>query len=164
MRWMVAAAILLALAGGANAANFDDPKALVTALYEPYTHGEQPGDLAGFYTDGLKALFAQRQQQAGLGNGIGSPPDPAAGREPQFDPFVNAKHYLLFDLAIGEPLVNGDRALVNVSYKNFDHPTVLSLSLAKGDAGWKIDDVASMGTDQHWMLSWLLAYDPLGTH
>ena len=49
-----------------------------------------------------------------------------------------------------------------MSYKNFDQPSVLSLSLVKGPDGWKIDDVASMGADQHWMLSWLLSFDPWG--
>ena len=72
--------------------------------------------------------------------------------------------YLLFDLTIGEPVINGNHALVDVSYKNFDHPTTLSLSLVKGAEGWKIDVVASLGADQHWLLSWLLTYDPLGVH
>jgi len=28
--------------------------------------------------------------------------------------------------------------------------------------GWRVDDVASMGDEEHWMLSWALTYDPLG--
>ena len=39
--WMAAAVVLL-LPSGARADGFDDPKALVSALYEPYTHGQQP--------------------------------------------------------------------------------------------------------------------------
>ena len=157
-------ALLAAFTGAAQAGNFDDPKGLVTALYEPYTHGAQPADLQGFYTDGLKLMFAKHVQQAALSNGIATGPQLAAAREPEFDPFVNAQHYLLFDLTIGEPVINGNHALVDVSYKNFDHPTTLSLSLVKGAEGWKIDDVASLGADQHWLLSWLLTYDPLGVH
>lgn len=155
---------VMALAGSAEAATFDDPKALLTTVYEPYTHGQKPNDLPSYYSDGLKMMFAKHVQQTELNSGIASPPDLKAAIEPDFDPFVDAKRYLLFDLVIGDPLVNGDHALVNVSYKNFDHPSVLSVSLVKGAEGWKVDDIASMGTDQHWILSWLLTYDPWSQH
>jgi hypothetical protein len=155
---------IMALAGSARAATFDDPKALLAALYDPYTHGQKPDNLPGYYSDGLKMMFAKHIQQAELSNGIAAAPDLKAAAEPDFDPFVDGKRYLLFDLVISDPVVSGDHALVNVSYKNFDHPSVISVSLVKGAEGWKVDDVASMGTDQHWMLSWLLTYDPLGQH
>ena len=155
---------IMTLAGGAQAASFDDPKALLAALYDPYTHGQKPDNLPGYYSDGLKMLFAKHIQQAELSNGIASAPDLKAAAEPDFDPFVDGKRYLLFDLVISDPVVSGDHALVNVSYKNFDHPSVISVALVKGAEGWKVDDVASMGPDQHWMLSWLLTYDPLGQH
>ena len=56
------------------------------------------------------------------------------------------------------------RAIVDVSYKNFDHPSVLTISLVRNPEGWKVDDVASLGADDHWLLSWLLTYDPTGVH
>ena len=153
-----------ALASGAvRAADFEDPKALVEALYQPYTQGRQPIDLASFYTDGLKAMFARHRQMEASTGGIGEPLKVADVRQPEFDPFVDARNYLLFDLNISDAVVNGDHALVNVSYKNFAHPTELSVSLLKTPEGWKVDDIASMGADQHWLLSWLLTYDPLGT-
>ena len=161
--WMAAAVVLL-LPSGARADGFDDPKALVSALYEPYTHGQQPPNLASYYSDGLKAQFARHLQQAQYTNGIGAAVKVAAAAEPEFDPFVNARHYLLLDLVVSDPAVEGDHALVTVSYKNFDHPSVLSISLLKSAEGWKVDDVASMGADDHWLLSWLLTYDPTGVH
>ena len=164
MRIFFLAAALAAMAlGPAYAASYDDPKALVTALYEPYTHGDQPTDLPDFYTDGLKAMFAKHQQLSQI-TGVGLPAKPVSPSDDEFDPFVNAKHYLMLDLTISDAVVNGDHAVVGVSYKNFDHPTVLSVSLSKSPDGWKVDDIASLGADQHWLLSWLLTYDPLGVH
>ena len=34
--------------------------------------------------------------------------------------------------------------------------------MVKEADGWKVDDVASLGGDQNWLLSWLLQYDPFG--
>ena len=163
MRGFVAGVLLgLGLAGSAHAGEFDDPKALLTSLFAPYTHGQKPADLEQYYTDWLKAEFAQHMQKAEIG-GVGMPPDPKLAQQADFDPFVSDKHYLLMDLAIGDPVIQGDRALVMVSYKNFDQPRELSVSLRQGPDGWKVDDVASMGPGPHWLLSWLLTYDPLGT-
>ena len=162
--WMAAAGAILMMLGGARADGFDDPKALVSALYEPYTHGQQPPSLQSYYSDGLRLLFAKHLQQTQYTAGIGSAIDVAAAKQPEFDPFVDAKHYLLLDLAVSDPVIDGNHALVNVSYKNFDHPSALTISLVKGADGWKIDDVASMGADDHWLLSWLLTYDPTGVH
>ena len=69
---------------------------------------------------------------------------------------------LLFDVAIGEPAILDDRAVVNVSYHNFDQPRLLSIAMVREDGGWRVDDVASMGNEDHWLLSWALTYDPLG--
>jgi len=159
--FLLGVAVALLFGGAARADNFDDPKALVQAIYQPYTRGEQPANIEGYYTDGLKNLFAKHLQQAEYSGGIGTKIDVAATREPVFDPFVNAKHYLLLDLSITDAVVDGDHAVVNVTYKNFDHPSVLTISLQKtATQGWKVDDVASLGADQHWLLSWLLANDP----
>jgi len=164
--WIAAVgAVVLSLSGGAGADGFDDPRALVAAVYEPYTHGQQPPSLQNFYSDGLRQLFARHVQQSQYtANGIGGTVKVAATAEPEFDPFVDARHYLLLDLKIGDAAVDGDHAVVDVSYKNFDHPSELSISLVRNSAGWKVDDVASLGADDHWLLSWLLAYDPTGVH
>ena len=81
-----------------------------------------------------------------------------------FNPFINAQHSLLLDLAISDPVVAKDKALVTVSFTNFDQATLLSLSLVRAADGWKVDDVASLGDGENWLLSWLLQYDPFSVN
>ena len=33
-------------------------------------------------------------------------------------------------------------------------------ALVKEADGWKVDDIASLGEGENWLLSWLLQYDP----
>jgi hypothetical protein len=161
MRALILLFAVLGLAFSAvsvQAAGFNDPKALATAIYDPFTRHEQPADLQQFYSQHLKQLFAEKRggesfAKASLKNGAKAP-------DADFDPFVNADSYLLADLSISDPVVMGQRAMVLVSYHNFDHPSLLSLSLLKEADGWKVDDVSSLGADQHWLLSWLLSNDP----
>jgi hypothetical protein len=47
-----------------------------------------------------------------------------------------------------------------VSFGNFDDISLLSLALVKEADGWKVDDIASLGEGENWLLSWLLQYDP----
>jgi hypothetical protein len=129
---------------------YDNPKALVEAIYRPYIERTTPKPVATYYSESLRQLSLARSQRD--------------GGEINFDPFVNGKSSLLFNLQIGEPLTLGDRALINVSFHNFDHPTVLTLALIEETRGWKVDDIASMGVERHWLLSWLLAFDPFDTN
>lgn len=154
----VFAGLLSPVAGAA----YDEPKALVAAIYEPYQAGEQHADLSQFYSARLKQLFADHAEK------ISAEVDTTATEpltvEPvvTFNPFIDADHALLLDVAIGEPVLAGDKALVTVAFHNFDQPTLLSLSLIREPDGWKVDDVSSMGGEENWMLSWLLQYDPWG--
>lgn len=158
----LAIGLVLAAAGPAWADDAGDAKAVVTAIYDSYAQGHRPPSLDSYYSDGLKAQFAKYRQTANATAGVG-----ATLARPvtdiQFDPFVDATHYLIAGLAIGEPVMNGRHAVINVGYVNFDHPTELSISLVKQADGWKVDDVAMLGGDTHWLLSWLLTYDPVGT-
>ena len=52
--------------------------------------------------------------------------------------------------------------MINVSYHNFDQPRLLSIAMVREGDGWKVDDVTSMGKEEHGLLSWALTYDPLG--
>ena len=144
---------------------FDDPKALVTAIYAPY---QTPGvaaeqDPAQYYSERLKGLVsahAAKATEAALTDPDGASNTGPAAPALSFNPFIAAQHSLLMDLTIGEPTVMGDKATTTVSFHNFDQATLLSLSLVKDPDGWKIDDVASLGAGEHWLLSWLLQYDP----
>ena len=131
---------------------YDDPKALVDAIYAPYTTlgVARDQDPAQYYSERLRGLVATNA----AGTGDDAPPVLA------FNPFIGAQQALLRDLAIGAPIVSADKAMVTVSFTNFDNASLLALSLVRDEDGWKVDDVASLGEGENWLLSWLLQYDP----
>jgi len=148
-----------ALPATAFAETYDNPKALVTAIYEPFQRGEKPTEFGQFYSQHLNGLFASQGEKTAASAGIVVNTQTSAAPEVIFNPFIDAENYLLFDLVIGEPVIIGDNAMVTVSFHNFDHPTLLTIAAVKEDDGWKVDDVASIGKEEHWLLSWLLTYD-----
>ncbi len=57
MRQLIIGLLLaLGLAGAVHA--YDDPKALLEAIYAPYKAGQTPGDREQFYSTRLKGLYA----------------------------------------------------------------------------------------------------------
>lgn len=141
---------------------FDSPQELVDAIYQPYRNGQQHNDIGQFYSERLKRLYIDHANAKAAELDItGSVPldiDPVI----DFNPFIDAENALILDVAVGQPVVLGEKALVTVAFHNFDHPTMLSLALIREADGWKVDDVTSTGGDQNWMLSWLLQFDPWG--
>ncbi len=140
---------------------FSDPKALVSAIYALYQPGQAAADPSRYYSSKLAALIAARQERE-----LGANPAlaavevmPAAG---PFNPFLPDTNALLYDLVISEPTLLGDNAVITVSYHNFDQPRLLSIALVRENGGWTVDDVASIGHEDHWLLSWVLTYDPQG--
>jgi len=148
--WFGIVAIVVALC--APAAAYDNPKALVDAIYAPYTTlgAATDQDPAQYYSERLRGLVAANAAP----QGEGAPP------VLEFNPFIGAKQALLRDLAISAPVGNADKAIVTVSFGNFDQVSLLALSLVREDDGWKVDDIASLGEGENWLLSWLLQYDP----
>ncbi len=167
MRALILGIVLALMAAPVFA--FDDPKALVAAIYAPY---QTPGaarqqDPAQFYSERLKGLVSGHAAKATsdmLNNPDAGADTGDAAPALSFNPFIDAQHSLLLDLSIGEPIVLADTAMVSVSFHNFDQATLLSLSLVKDPDGWKVDDVASLGQGEHWLLSWLLQYDPFSVN
>lgn len=131
---------------------FDDPKALVDAIYAPYTTlgAATDQDPAQYYSERLRGLVAANA----------APQGEEAPPVLDFNPFIGAKQALLRDLSIGTPVGNTERAIVTVSFGNFDEVSLLALSLVREGDGWKVDDIASLGEGENWLLSWLLQYDP----
>lgn len=163
MRQLILALLLaLGLTGGARA--FDDPRALLEAIYAPYTAGRTPGDREQYYSARLKGLYAANLERQSLDASTGTEVDPNAPDLVGFDPFIEGDHALLLDLSIGEPAVQGDRALATVTFHNFDHTSLLAITMTREPDGWKVDDIASMGSEENWLLSWLLQYDPFGVN
>jgi hypothetical protein len=160
MRFSLIIGLAAALLTPTLAAAYDDPKGLVSAIYQPYQAGQQHADLNQFYSARLKQLFLGHADTAAAAADTSEPLTVAPAID--FNPFIDGQHALILDVAIGEPVVVGEQALVTVGFHNFDQPTLLSLSLVKEPDGWKVDDVTSMGGEDNWMLSWLLQFDPWG--
>jgi hypothetical protein len=162
MRMIAVVAAVLMLIPAADAAEiFSSPKELVAAIYDDYNLGRTVADPSVYYSARLKAVLDQA-----IENDVFASDAAMSGSEftlnAVFNPFLPDVNALLFDVAIGEASVIDDRAVVNVSYHNFDQPRLLSISMIREDGGWRVDDVASMGNEDHWLLSWALTYDPLG--
>lgn len=158
--WMVAALALLVPV--ANAAEvYADPRALVAAIYDDYHLGRTVADPSIYYSTRLRTIFEQA-----IENDVFASDAAMSGAEftldAVFNPFLPDLNALLFDVTIGEPAVLEDRAIVTVSYHNFDQPRLLAISMVKEGESWAVDDVSSMGKEDHWLLSWALTYDPLG--
>lgn len=163
MRQLIIGLLLaLGLTGAASA--FDDPKALLEAIYAPYTAGRTPGDREQYYSARLKGLYAANLERQSLDAKTGTEVDPNAPDLVGFDPFIEGDHALLLNLSIGTPVVQGERALATVTFHNFDHTSLLAITMKREPDGWKVDDIASMGSEQNWLLSWLLQYDPFGVN
>lgn len=160
-RLILGMAVLAALLTPGFAEEFSDPKALVNGIYDDYHVGRTVADPTVYYSKRLKAIYDQA-----IENEVFASDAAMNGSEftlnAVFNPFLPDLNALLFDVAIGEPVVMGDRALVTISYHNFDQPRLLSIAMVKEGEGWKVDDVSSMGNEEHWLLSWALTYDPLG--
>ena len=130
MRLFIAIAALALLGQTVFAQSFTEPKALLEALYAGYLPpNEVPPDETLLQSERLNALFEKDQQEA---NGD-------IGRI-DFGPYINGQDYDIKDLVIGEPYLAGGKAVVKVTFQNFDTPQELGFLLVNED-GWKIDDV-----------------------
>ncbi len=135
MRLTLAAAVLLAALVPAFAVDFTSPKAVVEALYEPYfqpyeSFDYQLLDATPLQSAGLNALFAKDREEAGEGIG-----------RIDFDPYINGQDFQVTDLAVGEPVYAGGRAVVGVTFKNFEQPQDMGFLLVKEGEAWKIDNM-----------------------
>ncbi len=163
MRRIIASLLLIiGFSGGASA--YDSPKALVEAIYQPYSAGQKHDEgLEQFYSARLKGLYAANLERQTV-DAKGAAVDPDAPDMLSFDPFIEGQNSLLLDLVINEPVLNGEHAVATVSFHNFDHLSLISIALVREADGWKVDDVASLSGSQNWLLSWLLQYDPFGVN
>jgi hypothetical protein len=161
MRRIIASLLLIiGFAGAATA--YDTPRALAEAIYQPYTAGKKhEAGLERFYSARLKNLYDANLTRQSVDT-QGAAVDPDAPDMLVFDPFIEGQNSLLLDLVIGEPMVNGDSAVVTVTFHNFDHRSIISIAMVREQDGWTVDDVASLTGSQNWLLSWLLQYDPFG--
>lgn len=130
---------------------FEDAKGLVEYAYVPYESGQFPVDVTELFSPTLKQLWDAMAARS------------EAANEPiiDFDPYINAQDYELSELIVADPVVDGDRALVAVSFRNFGEAQEMRFTLVRRAEGWKIDDIEAVGGAYPWRLSELLAADPL---
>ncbi|WP_417310873.1 hypothetical protein [Devosia sp.] len=158
------AIVLFTLGLAGPAAAYDDPKALIEAIYAPYQAGQRHTEgVEQFYSSHLRGLLAGNLERH-TASPDGAPLDPNAPSMLDFNPFIEGDNALLLDLNIGEPIVTGEKAMVPVTFHNFDHTSLLAISAVREADGWKIDDIAAMGQGENWLLSWLLQYDPFSVN
>jgi hypothetical protein len=142
----LAAGFFLLLTPLAAAQSYDTPEALIEAFYQPYLDGEFPQDDSHFRSEALQALYERDAQITPEGE-LG-----ALG----FDPFVDGQDYSLTDLEIGTAQIEGEQAIVDVTFNNFDQARSLTYELVNED-GWKIDDVVSNNPANPYRLSEIFA-------
>lgn len=161
-RFIAALVLVPGLSGAALA--YDTPRALVEAIYEPYRSGLKHDSLEPFYSERLAGILAHNRELQESTDPSGVPVDPSVPDLVNFNPFIAGQNALLLDLVIAEPMVQGDRAVATVSFHNFDHSALLTLALVREADGWKVDDVASLGAEENWLLTWLAQFDPFGVN
>jgi len=119
---------------------FDTPRALIEALYAPYSKGDDfdwsTWDESVLRSKALNTLFDADAREAGDDMG-----------RLDFDPYVDGQDYQLSDLKIGDAAITGDTAEVEVTFKNLDSAEDLRYTLVQEADGWKIDDVSSDNKD-----------------
>ncbi|HEY8577890.1 MAG TPA: hypothetical protein VIL88_16305 [Devosia sp.] len=140
--------------GGAPA---DSPRALLDSIYQPLQSGEQI-NLEEHYSSHLQALVASNIE-ANVVDRSGEAIDPTAPDIVTFNPFLNGTEAKLDNLAVTEPVIQGETAVALVSFERAGEPTTLTVSMVD-EGEWKVDDVASVGSGEKWLYSWLLQYDP----
>ena len=58
-----------------------------------------------------------------------------------FDPFYNAQDTKITQFQIGTPVLEGDKATVVVSFKNFGQATKIEFRMVKRGQAWKVENV-----------------------
>lgn len=148
---------LLAFALGALvspvlAQSFEDPRALIESIYAPYLRDEVPDNYpTDQFTPTLKTLWDDmetRQNESEMAI-------------LDFDPIINGQDFQITDFAVADPLIEGDKATVVATFRNFSEPQEMHYTLLHQADGWKIDDLESVAGEFTYRLSEILAEDPM---
>jgi hypothetical protein len=139
--------LFLAFSGLAAAQTYATPQALLEAFYEPYFTGDFAEDESRFRSRTLQALYD---------NDARVTPEGEMGAL-SFDPYIDGQDFDITDLEIGDPVLAGDYAAVEVTFRNFGEPRLLTYELVREDGGWRIEDVVSTSPDSPYRLSEIFA-------
>ena len=156
--WPAIAGAVSSLWGVLPAADINDPRAFLDALYAPQPGAERVLTADDVYSDRLETLFDDYAAHETTIQIASTEAPPPVDLEP-FDPVsvIAASG----PARISEPVIDNHRATAVVSFGTGNDARQLNLFLVEQDDGWRIDDVASTGSDGNpWLLSYLLRYDP----
>jgi len=145
-------ALALIIAGLSPAFAFDTPEALIKAVYAPYAKPIDQFDWASYdetplRSNALNALFAKDKAET---------PEGDIGRL-DFDPYVDGQDYELTKFKIGKPVITGDTATIEVTFRNLALPEDLTFDLVREADGWKVDDVVSHAKDSAYSLKAIMS-------
>lgn len=144
MRQLILTSSLYAvLTAAALAQPFATPEELLTAFYEPYFTGEFAEDDSPFRSKALNQLYLEDEKN--------TPPGEMGAISA--DPYIDGQDFMLSNFKVGEAVITGDTAIVDVYFENFDRPTTITYDLVFEDGGWKIDDVSAEGEDYAYRLT-----------
>jgi hypothetical protein len=112
-------------------AQFATPEAAIQALYD----GKNPNNGPGFPSDeaGVRRFLEPGLAKAWLTSSIGA------------DPFIEGQDWEISSLSISPSEIIGERAVVEVSFRNFNAPVRLVYHLRRDIDGWRVYDITSGG-------------------
>ncbi len=121
-----------------TAKSLSSPTSVIRDLYRVHNNGR--GHL--FEARGKVNLykFFDKQLADLIWKNIHDTPEGEVGNL-DFDPLYDAQDMKITQFQIGSPLLEGDKATVGVSFKNFGKLTKMKFHMVKRAQGWKIENV-----------------------
>ena len=116
----------------------NSPDGVVRELYR--VHNDGRGGVFG--PKGKKYLYKFFDQKLAdlIWKDITETPEGEVGNL-DFDPLYNAQDTGITNFQIGKPVVEGDKATVSVSFRNFGQRTRVKFEMHNGKQGWRIKNV-----------------------
>ena len=126
-----------------------DPVAVVRELYR--VHGESEKTKASVFKPPLRDRFFARPLARLLAED-----DKRRESRLGFDPIYNAQDFKITSLDFALKSRQGEKAVVETRFKNFDQPTRIEYDLVRERAAWRIADIRSNGMQPDGMLTRIL--------
>jgi hypothetical protein len=114
------------------------PDSVITELYKVHRNGRGPV----FSTKGRRYItkYFDKRLANLLWKEIAGTPSGEVGNL-DFDPLYNAQDTQITHFLVGKPKFEGDKALVVVSFNNFNQKTRITFRMLSTAEGWKIENL-----------------------
>ena len=128
----------------------NSPSSVVRELYRVHNNGK--GGV--FEAKGKKYIYKFFDQKLAdlIWKDIAETPEGEVGNL-DFDPLYNAQDTGITNFQIGKPVMEGDKATVVVSFRNFGQRTRVKFDMHNGKEGWRIRNVIYPKSDLVKLLS-----------